>query len=200
MAAKSAIIHMNAYSISKMVQAIFIDSAKNVPVPVCTSVKKIYSTDQKHSRLNRSHKIYTKQHVHPHLATYLQNIFEFEKHVFIHQLVIISVAQHRENYDIIRQRERFLKSNLMRKPFFAQRRYFFTFKEPRNRFQGVDSASLCSLAGRYDNLIPTRFLAPIDYSKIPRLVTTGYWKCAIVHSHTVLSTGAVLISVEPTVL
>jgi hypothetical protein len=79
-----------------------------------------HSTDQKHSRLNRSDKIYTKQHVHPHLATYLQNIFEFEKHVFIHQLVIISVAQHRENYDIIRQRERFLKSNLMRKPFFAQ--------------------------------------------------------------------------------
>jgi hypothetical protein len=24
------------------------------------------------------------------------------------------------------------------------------FKEPRNRFQGIDSASLCGLAGRYD--------------------------------------------------
>ena len=27
------------------------------------------------------------------------------------------------------------------------------FKEPRNRFQGINSASLCSLAGRYDNPI-----------------------------------------------
>jgi hypothetical protein len=39
--------------------------------------------------------------------------------------------------------------------------------EPRNRFQGMNSASLCSLAGRYDNLIPHRFLAPIDSLKIP---------------------------------
>ncbi len=46
-------------------------------------------------------------------------------------------------------------------------RYFQTFKEPRNWFQGVDSASLCSLAVRYDNPITTRFLAPIDCSKIP---------------------------------
>ncbi len=28
-------------------------------------------------------------------------------------------------------------------------------------------ARLCSLAGRYDNPIPTRFLAPIDCYKIP---------------------------------
>ncbi len=34
---------------------------------------------------------------------------------------------------------------------------------------GIDSASLCSLAGRYDNPIPTRFLALIDCSKIPAL-------------------------------
>ena len=27
------------------------------------------------------------------------------------------------------------------------------FKEPRNRFQGIDSASLCSLAAGYNNLI-----------------------------------------------
>ncbi len=40
----------------------------------------------------------------------------------------------------------------------------------RNRFQGIDSARLCSLAGRYDNLIPTRFLAPIDCLKIPALL------------------------------
>ncbi len=31
----------------------------------------------------------------------------------------------------------------------------------------MNSASLCSLAGRYDNPIPTRFLAPIDCLKIP---------------------------------
>ena len=36
--------------------------------------------------------------------------------------------------------------------------------EPRNRFQGMNSASL---AGRYDNPVPTRFLAPIDCLKIP---------------------------------
>jgi hypothetical protein len=31
----------------------------------------------------------------------------------------------------------------------------------------MNSASLCSLAGRYDNPIPARFLAPIDFLKIP---------------------------------
>jgi hypothetical protein len=38
---------------------------------------------------------------------------------------------------------------------------------PRNRFQGMNSATLCSLAGRYDNPIPPRCLAPIDSLKIP---------------------------------
>jgi hypothetical protein len=33
----------------------------------------------------------------------------------------------------------------------------------------MNSASLCSLAGPYDNPIPTRFLAPIDCLKIPAL-------------------------------
>ncbi len=47
--------------------------------------------------------------------------------------------------------------------------YFQTFMEPRNRFQGMNSASLCSLVGRYDNPIPPRFLAPIDSLKIPAL-------------------------------
>ncbi len=47
---------------------------------------------------------------------------------------------------------------------------FLTFKEPKNRFQGPNSARLCGLAGRYDNLIPTLFLAPIDYLKILALV------------------------------
>ena len=32
--------------------------------------------------------------------------------------------------------------------------------EPKNRFQGTNSARLCSLVGRYENPIPTRFLAP----------------------------------------
>jgi hypothetical protein len=38
-----------------------------------------------------------------------------------------------------------------------------------DQFQGINSAILCSLAGRYDNPIPTRFLyvVPIDCSKIP---------------------------------
>jgi hypothetical protein len=36
-----------------------------------------------------------------------------------------------------------------------------------NRFQGTNSASLCSLTGRYDNPIPPWFLAPIDCLKIP---------------------------------
>jgi hypothetical protein len=43
--------------------------------------------------------------------------------------------------------------------------------EPRNRFQGMNSASLCSLAGRYDNPMPTQFLVPIDCLKIPSLAT-----------------------------
>jgi hypothetical protein len=35
----------------------------------------------------------------------------------------------------------------------------------------MKSASLCSLAGRYDNPIPPRLLAPIDCLKIPALAT-----------------------------
>jgi hypothetical protein len=44
---------------------------------------------------------------------------------------------------------------------------------PRNRFKGINSASLCSLAGRYDNPLPPRFLAPIDSLKIPALYKRG---------------------------
>jgi hypothetical protein len=33
----------------------------------------------------------------------------------------------------------------------------------------MNSVSLCSLAGRYDNPIPTQFLAPTDCLKIPAL-------------------------------
>ncbi len=36
-----------------------------------------------------------------------------------------------------------------------------SFKEPNKRFQGINSTSLCSLAGRCDNPIPTRFLYPL---------------------------------------
>ncbi len=39
--------------------------------------------------------------------------------------------------------------------------YFKMFMGPRNWFQGMNSASLCSLAGR--------FLAPMDFLKIPAL-------------------------------
>ncbi len=35
--------------------------------------------------------------------------------------------------------------------------------------QGMNSTSLCSLADRYDNPIPPRFLAPIDSLKIPAM-------------------------------
>jgi hypothetical protein len=42
-----------------------------------------------------------------------------------------------------------------------------------NRFQGIDSSSLCRLAGRNDNPIPTRFLSPIDCYKIPALTCTS---------------------------
>jgi hypothetical protein len=44
---------------------------------------------------------------------------------------------------------------------------------PRNQFQGMNSASLCSLAGRDDNLLPPRFLAPIGSLKIPALESFG---------------------------
>ncbi len=62
---------------------------------------------------------------------------------------------------------------------------FLTFKEPKNWSQGTNSARLCSLVGRYDSPIPTRFLAPIDCLKIPALVilkfspgsSTMPWKC-----------------------
>jgi len=43
------------------------------------------------------------------------------------------------------------------------------FMGPRHWFQGMNSASLCSLAGRYENPIPPRCLAPIDFLKIPAL-------------------------------
>jgi hypothetical protein len=41
--------------------------------------------------------------------------------------------------------------------FIYRARIFKLLRSP-----GIDSASLCSLAGRYANPIPTQFLAPID--------------------------------------
>jgi hypothetical protein len=41
--------------------------------------------------------------------------------------------------------------------------------EPMNSFQGMNSASLCSLVSRYENPIPPRFQVPIDCLKIPAL-------------------------------
>jgi hypothetical protein len=35
----------------------------------------------------------------------------------------------------------------------------------------MNSTSLCSLAGRYENRVPTRFLAPKDSLKIPAQAT-----------------------------
>jgi hypothetical protein len=49
----------------------------------------------------------------------------------------------------------------------VQSPYFLNVYGAQNRFQGMNSASLCSLAGQYDNPIPTPFLAPIDCLKIP---------------------------------
>jgi hypothetical protein len=37
----------------------------------------------------------------------------------------------------------------------------------------MNSASLCSLAGRYENPIPPRCLAPIDFLKIPAQIVRG---------------------------
>jgi hypothetical protein len=54
--------------------------------------------------------------------------------------------------------------------FLHQSPNFQTFNEPKNRFYGTKSAWLFSLAGPYDNPIPTRFLGPIDCLKIPALL------------------------------
>ncbi len=51
------------------------------------------------------------------------------------------------------------------KKIFADHEVFEQIKEPKNRYQETDSARLHSLAGRYDNPIPTRFLAPLRLFK-----------------------------------
>jgi hypothetical protein len=52
-------------------------------------------------------------------------------------------------------------------PFLTVSNY--TEPEFLNLIQRTNSAKLCSLAGRYDNPIPTQFLASIDCLKIPAL-------------------------------
>ncbi len=60
-----------------------------------------------------------------------------------------------------------------REPVFEYRaRIFNIFKEPRNQFQGIDSDSLCSHGGRYNNPAPIRFQVPIHCSKISAQGTT----------------------------
>ncbi len=58
--------------------------------------------------------------------------------------------------------------SLISENFFLAIRPYGRTLIPRNEF---NSASLCNLAGRYDNPIPPRFLAPIDSLKIPPLVS-----------------------------
>jgi hypothetical protein len=66
---------------------------------------------------------------------------------------------------------------------------FLNLMEPRNRCQGINSASLCSPAGRYDNPIPTRCLAPIDFLKIPALNTMNSLLPAGLRKYTIKGVG-----------
>jgi len=62
-------------------------------------------------------------------------------------------------------------------PFFfslSGTRIFKLLRSPRIDSKGTNSSRLCSLAGRYDNPIPTRSLAPIDGLKIPALYSLCY--------------------------
>jgi hypothetical protein len=63
--------------------------------------------------------------------------------------------------------------------FRFQSTNFETFKEPKNLFQGTDSARLCSLAGRYDHPIASRFLAPIDCLKIQAQIISRCMLCLL---------------------
>ncbi len=64
-------------------------------------------------------------------------------------------------------------------PFFQQHTQIGTAIKGQTCFRTIcggqepscRTASLCGLAGRYDNPIPTLFLAPIDCLKIPALAT-----------------------------
>ncbi len=66
----------------------------------------------------------------------------------------------------------FLNCRILR--FWILRNLGFGPFKPRNRFQEIDSASLCSLAGRYDNPIPS--FPPPDCSKVPSLDSAMDWR------------------------
>ena len=71
----------------------------------------------------------------------------------------------------------------------VQRWYFKLLRSP-----GIDykeSASLSSLVGRYDNPIPTRFLAPIHCSKVPALCIL----CPELPQHSILSGTQIWLTV-----
>jgi hypothetical protein len=50
---------------------------------------------------------------------------------------------------------------------------FKTFIEPKNQFQGINSASLCSLAGRYDN--PISYSVPSPH-RLFKNSSTGFYR------------------------
>ncbi len=54
--------------------------------------------------------------------------------------------------------------------------------KPKNRFHGIESASLWNLAGRYDIPIPNRFLASIDCLKIPAQDSSIPFKTSFGHN------------------
>jgi hypothetical protein len=58
---------------------------------------------------------------------------------------------------------------------------FKTFKEPMSQFQEIDSPG----GQRYDNPIPTRFLATIDCSKIPAPALSLHYRPSDLESYCV---------------
>jgi len=60
-----------------------------------------------------------------------------------------------------------IKSGTFVRGMLFRARIFKLLRRAKNQFQGTNSARLCSLAGRYDNSIRTRFLAPKGCLKIP---------------------------------
>jgi hypothetical protein len=67
-----------------------------------------------------------------------------------------------------------LESKCREKPTYTAEPEFLNFYESQESIQkGINSASLCSLAGRHDNPIPALFLAPINCLKIPAQYSTS---------------------------
>ncbi len=75
-------------------------------------------------------------------------------------LVICKKKQHRGNHPVQYSTVQYAIDMQNLNPIFK------AFQEPKNRFQGTNSARLCSLAGHYDNPISSRSLATIDCLKI----------------------------------